>query len=221
MGIRSAVWLTSVPFLSWWMLHFSCFLPLGTAVVGSRWRLDKFALGGHFRKWRNHGRGYTPLVFFTCPPGLSLEVDAVEKAVRKVERELNVRVERLDLLRNPETEAVLKSLSSRMTAPFLYNRESLQVYHVAPVADDNKSRSKRDAPPVVDLDRIRAWAKGRFLPPKSEPKLKGSKVSTPKFVVQDEGALEQEELLEDMTLTPLQRKGKQAMKERTAKLGDK
>ncbi|KAL7566221.1 hypothetical protein ACA910_011289 [Epithemia clementina (nom. ined.)] len=181
---------------------------------------------------------YTPLLFFTVPPGLSPEVDAVEKAVRKVERQLNVRVERMDLLRKPENEAVLRSISRGMTAPYLYHRESMQVYYITPTTkktDDDKNNSgegtaattstRKGHPPVhVDMDRIRAWAKGRYLPPKVEQKIGGIKVFAPKLARGQDSAMENDEeeeeaeILEELTMTPLQRKGKQAMKERTEQL---
>ena len=167
---------------------------------------------------------YTPLLFFTYPPGTSPEVDAVEKSVKQIERQLNVRVERMDLMRKPENQAVLRSVAPGMTPPYLYNRESLQVYYISPTkkkTDDDESSSSKYSPSVyVDTVRIRAWAKGRYLPPKTEQKIGGVKVFAPKLVQQqqDEDTSEQEELLEEMTMTPLQRKGKQAMKERTEEL---
>ena len=173
---------------------------------------------------------YTPLVFFTLPPGLSPEVDAMEQAVRKVERQLHVRVERMDLLRQPESEAVLRSVGRGMAAPpYLYHRESLQVYSMTPTKsgggdDDEESEAARRYSVPVDVDRIRAWAKGRYLPPKVEQKIGGIKVFAPTRVASrgDDGNTEDEdELLEELTMTPLQRKGKQAMKERTEELASR
>lgn len=151
---------------------------------------------------------YTPLVFFKTPPGLIPEVDAMEKTVREVEKELGVKVERLDILRDPSAEAAMLLLTKR-TPPFLYHRESCQVIHVTP----RKGESSKDMPIVIDKLRVQAWAKGRYLPVQRDTQ----KVSSPVVVTQEETALSQEELLEDMTLTPTQRKGKQAMRERTEK----
>jgi len=149
---------------------------------------------------------YTPLVFFKVPPGLIPECDAMEQKVKEVEKELGVHVERLDILRDPSAEAVLRLLTKR-TPPFLYNRESCQVVHMTP----RKGESDKDMPIVVDKDRIRAWAKGRYLPAQRDV----SKVQTPVVLSQQDNAIDQEDLLEDMALTPLQRKGKQAIRERT------
>lgn len=195
------------------------------------------------RKVRGHDDDdYTPLLFFTVPPGLSPEVDAMEKAVRTIERQLKVHVKRMDLLRHEENDAVLKSIARGMTAPYLYNRESLQVYYITPTTAKNDgsdeegidggSTTKRHPPPPVhvDMDRIRAWAKGRYLPPKVEAKVGGIKVFAPKVVTPQsdnnnnsgesnmEVGGDNDELLEELTMTPLQRKGKQAMKERTEQL---
>ena len=149
---------------------------------------------------------YTPLVFFKVPPGLIPECDAMDQKVKEVEKELGVRVERLDILRDPSAEAVLRLLTKR-TPPFLYNRESCQVVHMTP----RKGESEKDMPIVVDKDRITAWAKGRYLPAQRDI----SKVKTPVVLSQEDNAIDQADLLEDMALTPLQRKGKQAIRERT------
>lgn len=152
---------------------------------------------------------YTPLVFFKVPPGLIPECDAMEKAVSQVEKELGVRVERLDVLREPASEAVLTLLTAR-TPPFLYNRESCQTVHITPTTGGGKSKT----PVFVDKARIRAWAKGRYLPPASAT-IQEERVKSPVVLSQEEKAIEQDELLEDAMLTPLQRKGKQAIKDRT------
>eukprot|EP00522_Entomoneis_paludosa_P018884 CAMPEP_0172441020 /NCGR_PEP_ID=MMETSP1065-20121228/1598_1 /TAXON_ID=265537 /ORGANISM="Amphiprora paludosa, Strain CCMP125" /LENGTH=156 /DNA_ID=CAMNT_0013190163 /DNA_START=222 /DNA_END=692 /DNA_ORIENTATION=- len=156
----------------------------------------------------------------------------MEKAVRKVEKELGVRVERMDVARHPEKEVVLSGLTNRYNVPVLYNRESMEFYHIPPArktgnSDDDESK---DAPPVhVSMDRIRAWAKGRLvIPPKSASRGRsvgagageGMKVSAPKVITQEDNSIDQDEILEDLTLTPLQRKGKEAMKERTENLAN-
>jgi hypothetical protein len=152
---------------------------------------------------------YTPLVFFKVPPGLIPECDAMEECVSQVEEELGVKVERLDILRDPSAEAAMALLTQR-TPPFLYHRESLQV-----VSTSARPGEKIDPTMSVkiDKDRVRAWAKGRFLPAKRSGA--GSKIGAPVVVSQVDTAMDQDELLEDMTLTPEQKKGKEAIKERT------
>uniref|UniRef100_A0A7S3P8G2 Uncharacterized protein n=1 Tax=Amphora coffeiformis TaxID=265554 RepID=A0A7S3P8G2_9STRA len=153
---------------------------------------------------------YTPLVFFTVPKGLMPECDAVEKAVRDVEKELGVRVERLDILRNPTAEAAMSLLTNK-SPPFLYHRESCQTVHIPPATGEASAASV--VPTYVDKDRLRAWATGRYL----SPQVGKAKVKPPQVISQDGTAMEQDELLEDLSLTPLQRKGKEAIKERTEK----
>ena len=156
---------------------------------------------------------YTPLVFFTVPKGLIPENDAVEKAVKDIEKELGVRVERLDILRTPSAEGAMSLLTSK-SPPFLYHRESCQTVHIPPTTGEASAAS---VPTYVDKDRLRAWAKGRYL----SPQLAKSKVKPPQVISQEGTAMDQEELLEDMSLTPLQRKGKEAIKERTEKRSNK
>jgi hypothetical protein len=152
---------------------------------------------------------YTPLLFFKVPPGLIPECDAMEKCVRDVELELGVRVERLDILRDPSAEAVLALLTQK-TPPFLYHRESCQVVHVTPSSGDS---SKADMPIAIDKQRVRAWAKGRLLQARREAS--GKKSATPVVVSQEDNSISQDDLLEDMALTPEQLKGKQLIRERT------
>lgn len=135
------------------------------------------------------------------------ECDAMETAVKQVESELGVHVERLDILRDPAAEAALGLLTQR-TPPFLYHRESCQVVSTSARPGE---KIDPDMDVKVDTDRIRAWAKGRFLPPKSS----GPRIGAPVVLSQKDNAMDQDELLEDMSLTPEQRKGKQAIKERT------
>ena len=159
---------------------------------------------------------YTPLVYFTVPKGLIPENDAMEKAVKQVEKELGVKVERLDILRNPAAEGAMAVLTSK-APPFLYHRESCQTIHLPSAATGGggsaaaADASSASMPTHVDMDRLRAWAKGRHL----APQVTKAKVKPPQVITQDGTAIDQEELLEDMTLTPLQRKGKEAIRERT------
>ena len=107
---------------------------------------------------------YTPLVFFTVPQGLMPENDAMEQAVSDVEKELGVRVERLDILRNPAAEGAMALLTGK-SPPFLYNRESCQTVHLPPTSTGAGDASAASFPVYVDKERLRAWAKGRHLSP--------------------------------------------------------
>lgn len=158
-------------------------------------------------------KDYTPLVFFTVPRGLMPENDAVEMALEDIENELGVRVERLDVLRNPSAEASLALLTSK-NPPFLYHRESCQTIHIPTTPGEEAASS---VPTYVDKHRLRAWAKGRLL----SPQVAKAKVKPPRVISQEETAMDQDELLEDMSLSPLQRKGKEAIKERTEQRSSK
>ena len=70
-------------------------------------------------------------------------------------------------------------------------------------------------PVHVDKARVRAWAKGRLLQAPKEGSGASKKAETPVVVSQQDDSLSQEELLEDMALTPQQREGKQKIRERT------
>jgi hypothetical protein len=176
-------------------------LVLLTTAVASAVRFPRL-IEQHLQKNK-----YTPLVFFKVPPGLIAECDEMEATVCQVEKELGVRVERLDILRDPTAEAALTLLTQR-TPPFLYHRESCQVVHVPRENKDGKR-------PVVNKERVRAWAKGRYLAPLVNAAAAVDKVKTPVVLQQDDQSIDQDELLDDLSLTPLQKKGKEAMKERT------
>jgi hypothetical protein len=194
-----------------------------------------------FPFFRSKRSAYTPLIFFTVPPGLSAECDAMEKVVRRVEKDLGVVVERLDILRDPASEAVLNAILSpqgaSVTPPLLYHRESRQTIHVPPPMTTAKSASgnagdasakaaaasKRTIP--IDPDRVRAWAKGRYLAPSKAETMTGTATMAPRGTMIDRGddnadnldaeMMEQAEQLADMSLTPEQRLGKRRMEERT------
>jgi hypothetical protein len=216
--IRSA----SLPLL---LVFLTILVSMAAVVVEAlpSWKATKHLLSAFTRK--KH-QSYTPLLFFTVPPGLMPECDAVEKTVRQVEKELGVTVQRMDVLRNPENEAVLNLLSQHRTPPFLYHRESCQTVvftpaaAAAPASRGGKAKSKQTRMPVaVDKERIRAWAKGRYLTKSSSMDMRSSaaaKNSPPPIVLQQEdSAMDQAELLEDMALTPEQLRGKRLMQERT------
>ena len=164
---------------------------------------------------------YTPLVFFKVPKGTIPECDEMEAVVSQVEKDLGVRVERLDVARDPAAQATLALLTKSYGPPYLYHRESLQTIHVK--RDDMSEKQKEEeASPMgslIDKSRVRAWAKGRYLPP---PGVKfgtpSSSGKAPVLVGKDDNAMDQEELTEamkDASLTPEQLAGKEAMKART------
>lgn len=159
----------------------------------------------------------TPLLFFTLPKDSSAENDALEKCVSEVECELGVRVERMDVLRDPPSQALLGTLT-RLPPPFLYNTNSCQVIHVAAprvvaVGSDDKPK-----PVLIDKSRVRAWAKGRNLPPARREAANNdlaAQSNSPVVLQRTENSQDQEELLDEVNLSPLQQKGKKAIKRRT------
>jgi hypothetical protein len=155
---------------------------------------------------------YTPLVFFTVPKDTIPACDEMETVVSEVERELGVRVERLDILKDPHAEATMSVLTQRRP-PLLYNRESCQVVYVPGVSD----RVKKEPAPI-DKDRVRAWAKGRFLNAQTAA---AAKSKAPIVLAQEDNSIDQADLIEDMTLTPMQKSGKEAIKKRTAEKAEK
>ena len=70
---------------------------------------------------------------------------------------------------------------------------------------------------VSDTKKITWWAQGRYLATSSSQSMTAGKqkVKAPIVLSQDGTAMDQEELLQDMALTPNQLKGKQKIKERT------
>lgn len=156
-------------------------------------------------------KAYTPLVFFKVPRDIIPECDAMEKVVSEVERELGVRVERLDVARDPAADATLQLLTQRRP-PFLYHRESCQVVSV-PTSSDKKTAAP------IDKNRVRAWAKGRVITTHSHSSSSAAKGKVPIVIAKDDNAIDQKDLIEDASLTPMQKSGKEKMKERTKELG--
>ncbi|KAG7370969.1 hypothetical protein IV203_019539 [Nitzschia inconspicua] len=175
---------------------------------------------------------YTPLVFFKVPQGSIPECDEMEVVVKQVERELGVHVERLDVARDPTAQATLNLLTQH-SPPYLYHRESLQSIFVQQDPLEKKSHKKKSndddddnakaVVPKIDKDRVRAWAKGRYLPPPGVKFGMSASKKAPVVVSQEDNAMDQEELeaIKDMSLTPEQLEGKQAMEKRTAKRAQK
>merc|ERR1712176_693961 len=92
---------------------------------------------------------YTPLLFFKLPN--TEKSDEMEKIVADVEKELDVTVQRFDVLRDRFARRLYEKIDEIEyvgDTPLLYHRESRQsIYGM-----DDKSR-------------VRAWAKGRWLTP--------------------------------------------------------
>eukprot|EP00979_Chaetoceros_neogracilis_P017839 scaffold10291_cov293-Chaetoceros_neogracile.AAC.10 len=139
---------------------------------------------------------YTPLIMFKVPKGTTEENDAMEKVVKQVEKELNVKVERMDILRDRFARNLYEKVDEiefKGKVPLLYHRESRQsIYGLETKA------------------RVQAWAKGRWL----SPKVTGTdgRGSGSEGFLADEEDQAQGEFEED--LTELQRAGKDAMLER-------
>ncbi|KAL7553640.1 hypothetical protein ACHAWF_016947 [Thalassiosira exigua] len=148
---------------------------------------------------------YTPLLFFTVPKGTMDECDGMEKMVKSLEKEQGIRVERLDIMRDRAARSLYDKLvegNLRSPFPLLYHRESLQrVYGLA------------------DKDLVRSWSKGRLLPDSDDDNEKEVSVLGGEEGIPPEEEVDMEELeLElDQELTPMQRRGKEAMKRRMEK----
>merc|ERR1712107_833468 len=97
---------------------------------------------------------------------------------KEVEKELGVEVERIDIMKDPAGEALLELLTQKK-APFLYNRESCQAIGL-PTSSSDEAIAKQ---PLIEKERLRAWAKGRYVPPaKSSPSPNSNQVGTPKIL---------------------------------------
>lgn len=127
----------------------------------------------------------------------------MERTIKKLEKEQGVKVERLDIMRDRYARKLYEKLvegNLRSPFPLLYHRESLQrVYGLA------------------DKDLVRSWSKGRLLPDQN--------INEKEITVlggEDGGSVPQEEEMDmeelemamDAELTPVQRRGKEAMKKR-------
>mmetsp|Transcript_8239 Transcript_8239/g.14930 ORF Transcript_8239/g.14930 Transcript_8239/m.14930 type:complete len:194 (-) Transcript_8239:231-812(-) len=146
---------------------------------------------------------YTPLLFFKVPKGTMDECDNMEKIIKSLEKENNIQVQRLDILRDRAARKLYEKLvegNLRSPFPLLYHRESLQrVYGLA------------------DTDLVRSWSKGRLLPDDN-----GDGEEEVTVLGGEGGELEGEEMMDmeemelemDAELSPMQRRGKEAMKRR-------
>lgn len=178
----------------------SCFVNAGPSF------LPKILGGGK--------KEYSPLIFFKVPKGQLAASDEMEQMVRDLEKELNVKVERMDVLRDRFARKLFSAVDIQMDysgkLPLLYHRESRQTIY-------GTCRSKA---------RVRAWAKGRLLSYSKQLDYSDTNMidgSLPFTSDEDEEADElelqrqqQEEMerLEEAAMTDLQRRGKEAMKKR-------
>ena len=122
----------------------------------------------------------------------------MEKIVRLIEKETGARVERLDIMRDRAAKKLYEKLiegNLRSPFPLLYHRESLQrVYGLA------------------DKDLVRSWSKGRLLPVMDDKEV--TILPGEDEEIQEEMDLEELESEFDRELSPVQRRGKEAMKKR-------
>lgn len=151
-----------------------------------------------FIKQKKH---YTPLLFFKVPSGTMDECDEMEKIIKTLEKETGVKVERLDIMRNRAAKSLYEKLvegNLRSPFPLLYHRESLQrVYG------------------LEDKDLVRSWMKGRLLPDQSSNEKKVTVFGGDDDAVDEEQVdMDELEMEMDEELSPMQRRGKEAMKRR-------
>lgn len=141
---------------------------------------------------------YTPLLLFKAPKGMVPECDFVEQMVSEVEKELGIKVERFDVMRDRNARLLYDKLDvqSKQQLPLLYHRESRQSVFG-----------------LTDKNRVRAWAKGRWLSADYKPTLPAEFYSIEEEDAEGLGN-EDEIMIEEEELTPLQKKGKEAMRER-------
>lgn len=125
----------------------------------------------------------------------------MEKIVKQVEKELGVRVERLDAARDKYANNLMHMLHDA-GGPILYHRESKQMI-----------------PSVTDIHRTRAWAKGRRV--KSVKKTMDGGGADGDIRLPDEMDIvvdgQDDDEDEDEGRTPRQKAGKQAIRDRTRK----
>ncbi|KAL7527279.1 hypothetical protein ACHAXR_001877 [Thalassiosira sp. AJA248-18] len=128
----------------------------------------------------------------------------MEKVIKSLEKEQNIQVQRLDIMRDRAARKLYEKLvegNLRSPFPLLYHRESLQrVYGLA------------------DTDLVRSWSKGRLLPDQDENEKEvtvlGGEEGVPPGGEDDMMDMEELEMEMDQELTPMQRRGKEAMKRR-------
>lgn len=140
---------------------------------------------------------YTPLIMFKVPKGTVDECDEMEKVVKCVEKDLGVKVERLDILRDRFARNLYEKVDEiefEGKIPLLYHRESRQSIYG-----------------LDSMERVRAWAQGRWLTPKP------SNDSRKFLATEEEG---EEEMYMEQEMTELQQLGREKMLERMEQLSD-
>ena len=112
------------------------------------------------------------------------ECDAMEKVISDIECELNIRVERMDIIRQPINEVLFDMVATSTTSsslhtvkspPLLYHRESCQSYSIPTTTKttttSSTSSSQQQVPSsskinrsnFIDKEMIRSLMKGRYL----------------------------------------------------------
>ena len=136
--------------------------------------------------------------------------DEMEVKVKEIEKELGVEVVRLDVMRDRMAHKLYKTIDldceCKGTLPLLYHRESRQTIY------------GKCSNPM----RIRAWAKGRWLSYSSKYFDYDNDTTTTTDMDQflpdddDDDVMDEEEYerLQEQAMTDMQRKGKEAMKQR-------
>mmetsp|Transcript_19527 Transcript_19527/g.29385 ORF Transcript_19527/g.29385 Transcript_19527/m.29385 type:complete len:186 (+) Transcript_19527:68-625(+) len=164
--------------------------------------LASFSFGEAKLPFVPSAKEYTPLIFFKLPRGTSPQCEAMEKIIKEIEKELGVKVDRMDVGRDMAAGNLFNICSKgAKLPPVLYHRESKQSLSLQTPQEGGKIDLD------IDKNRVRAWAKGRRLQDLEVNKDIGS---APVVVESEE-----EELAMEAGMTPLQRKGKDAIKERT------
>jgi len=166
--------------------------------------LATFAYGEVKLPFLSSRKKYTPLIFFKLPRGTSPQCEAMEKVVREIEKELNVKVDRMDVGRDMAAGSLFTLCSKGASLPpVLYHRESRQIIALQTAKEGGKPNMN------IDKERVRAWARGRRLPEFAVNK----EIGSAPVVLESE----EDEFLVEADMTPLQRKGKDAIKKRTEK----
>ncbi len=125
----------------------------------------------------------------------------MEKVISSVEKELNTKVQRYDILRDRFARNLYEKIDEIEfvgKVPMLYHRESRQIVYGV----DTKAR-------------VKAWAKGRWL----DPKMKDERGDSKKFVP-DENEEDQIDGFMEEELTELQQSGREKMIERLQEDGN-
>mmetsp|Transcript_12277 Transcript_12277/g.14067 ORF Transcript_12277/g.14067 Transcript_12277/m.14067 type:complete len:208 (+) Transcript_12277:20-643(+) len=167
-----------------------------------------------------HRKEYTPLFFFKRPKGECPQCDAMEKEIKNIEKDLGVKVERVNVGRNQvghnlAGEQLFNMVSNmRDSPPLLYHRESRQTVRFGEKNKEVKNEredgeyeeeEKDDIVIEIDKERVLDWAKGRKL-----------SQTDPKKNLAAFGLFEGTDI-EEMCFSEHQRCGKKAIRDYTEK----